>query len=407
MTRKKKIIIAASVLVALIGIIGVNKLLGGKEYSYVRVQKGVFETTIEVVGELFATSSTDIQLPELTRNEAINARQFKIIDVIQEGSIVKKGDWVASLDPTETEENRRQAQDNLDNYYNNLENARLDSNMVLTDARNDILKAKDNLDDKILKVEQSFFESKAIQRQAVIEKETAERKLDRTIRTYEQRKRKYATQIKRYEDNVKRLEKERDLYAELISLLQIRATSNGMVVYTKGWDGNKIKTGSNISLWNPVILSLPDLSTLMSETYIREVDFAKVHKGQKVRIKIDAFPGKEYKGEIKDIANVGQTIPGEQQVGFKTLIKVEPANDLLLPSMTTSNSIVLKSWDDALIIPRKALFREDNKNIVYRQTFLGIEKIEVTIEQENEQQIMIKEGSVSVNNKLLTELPQK
>lgn len=407
MTRKKKIIIAASVLVALIGIIGVNKLLGGKEYSYVRVQKGVFETTIEVVGELFATSSTDIQLPELTRNEAINARQFKIIDIIQEGSIVRKGDWVASLDPTNTEENRRQAQDNLDNYYNNLENARLDSNMVLTDARNDILKAKDNLDDKILKVEQSFFESKAIQRQAVIEKETAERKLDRTIRTYDQRKRKYAIQIRRYEDNVKRLEEERDLYAELITLLQIKATSNGMVVYTKGWDGNKIKTGSNITLWNPVILSLPDLSTLMSETYIREVDFAKVRKGQKVRVKIDAFPGKEYKGEIKEIANVGQNIPGEQQVGFKTLIKVEPANDLLLPSMTTSNSIVLKSWDDALIIPRKALFIEDNKNIVYRQTFLGIEKIEVTIEQENEQQIMIKEGSVSVNNKLLTELPQK
>ncbi len=406
MTRKKKIIIAASALVAIMVLIGAKKFMGGKEYSYARVQQGVFETSIEVVGELFATSSTDIQLPELTRNDAINARQFKIIDVIQEGSIVKKGDWVVSLDPTETEENRRQAQDNLDKYYNNLENAKLDSNMILTEARNEITKAKDNLDDKILKVEQSSFESKAIQRQAVIEKETAERKLERTKRTYDQRRRKYVTQIRRYEENVRRLEKERDLYSELIRQLQVRATSNGMVVYTKGWDGNKIKTGSMVTLWNPVLLSLPDLSTLMSETYIREVDFAKVKIGQKVRIKIDAFPGKEYNGEIKEIANVGQTIPGEQQIGFKTLIKVDPNNDLLLPSMTTSNAIILKSWPDAIIIPRKALFREENKNIVYRQSFLGIEKVEVEIEQENEQQIMIKPGVLKVNNKILTELPQ-
>jgi multidrug efflux pump subunit AcrA (membrane-fusion protein) len=407
MTRTKKIIIALSAVAIVVLIFVIKNKLGGPEYSYARVQNGIFETTIETVGELFATSSQDIELPQLARNEMINARQFKIIDIIQEGSIVKQGDWVVSLDPTETEENRRVAQDNLDKYFNNLENARLDSNMLLTEARMDIVRAKDDLDDKILKVEQSSFESKAIQRQAVIEKETAERKLERTKRSYEQKKRKYTVQIRRYEDNVRRLEKERDLYSELIKLLYVRAPSNGMVVYSKGWDGNKIKTGSTVSLWDPKLLSLPDLSTLMSETYIREVDFAKVAVGQKVRIKIDAFPGKEFAGEIKEIANVGQTIPGEQQIGFKTLIKVEPGKDLILPSMTTSNAIILKSWPDALIIPRKALFREDNRNIVYRKTILGIEKVEVQIEQENEQQIMIKPGDINVNNKILTELPKE
>ena len=406
MKHKKKIIIGVAVAALIILTIVIRNNFSTREYPHVRVQKGVFETTIETVGELYATSSTDIEIPELARHDDINVRQFKIIDIIQEGSIVKTGDWVATLDPTETEEFRRQTQDMLDQYYNNLQNARLDSNMVLTEARNEITKAKDNLDDRIIKVEQSSFESKAIQRQAVIEKETAERKLARSKRNLEQRQRKYATQMRRYEAMVRKLEQERDLYNQLISELKIKALSNGMVVYTKGWDNNKIKTGSFVSRWNPVIVSLPDLSTLVSETYIREVDFAKVKTGQKVRIKIDAFPGKEFEGEVTNIANVGQNIPGEQQVGFKTLIRVEKANELLLPAMTTSNAIILQTWPDALIIPRKALFNMENKNIVYRQTFWGIEPIEVAIEKENDQLVMIKPEVLKANDKLLTEVPE-
>ena len=313
---------------------------------------------------------------------------------------------MASLDPTETEEFRRQTQDNLDTYYNNLQNARLDSNMVLTDSRSEITKAKDNLDDKILKVEQSHFESKAIQRQAVIEKETAERQLQHSRRNLEKRRVKYATQIRRSETMVRRLEHERDLYNQLINELRIKAPSNGMVVYSKGWDGNKVKTGSFVSRWDPIILSLPDLSTLVSETYIREVDFAKIKTGLNVRIKIDAFPGKEFEGKVAEIANVGQTIPGEQQIGFKTLIKVDQANELLLPSMTTSNSIILQSWSEALIIPRKAIFNIENRNIVYRQSFWGIEAVEVSIERENDQQIMVQPGDLKANDKLLTEVPE-
>ncbi len=406
MKHKKQIVIAASAVVLIILIIVIRNSFTNHEYPYVRVQKGIFESTIETIGELYATSSTDIEIPAAARNEAVNVRQFKIIDIIQEGSIVKKGDWVASLDPTETEEFRRQTQDNLDNYYNNLQNARLDSNLTLTDSRSEIIKANDNLADKIIKVEQSHFESKAIQRQAMIEKETAERQLQRSKRNLEKRRLKFTTQIRRTEATVRKLEQERDLYNQLISELKIMAPSNGMVVYSKGWDGNKIKTGSYVSRWDPIIVSLPDLSSLVSETYIREVDFAKIKKQMKVRIKIDAFPNKEFDGEVIDIANVGQTIPGEQQTGFKALIRAHKTNELLLPSMTTTNAIILQTWPQALIIPRKALFNQDNKNIVYRQSFWGIEAIEVIIEKENDQLIMIRPQGIKANDKLLTEIPE-
>lgn len=406
MKHKKQIVIAASAVVLIILIIVIRNSFTNHEYPYVRVQKGIFESTIETIGELYATSSTDIEIPAAARNEAVNVRQFKIIDIIQEGSIVKKGEWVASLDPTETEEFRRQTQDNLDNYYNNLQNARLDSNLTLTDSRSEIIKANDNLADKIIKVEQSHFESKAIQRQAMIEKETAERQLQRSKRNLEKRRLKFTTQIRRTEATVRKLEQERDLYNQLISELKIMAPSNGMVVYSKGWDGNKIKTGSYVSRWDPIIVSLPDLSSLVSETYIREVDFAKIKKQMKVRIKIDAFPNKEFDGEVIDIANVGQTIPGEQQTGFKALIRAHKTNELLLPSMTTTNAIILQTWPQALIIPRKALFNQDNKNIVYRQSFWGIEAIEVIIEKENDQLIMIRPQGIKANDKLLTEIPE-
>ena len=92
MKHKKQIVIAASAVVLIILIIVIRNSFTNHEYPYVRVQKGIFESTIETIGELYATSSTDIEIPAAARNEAVNVRQFKIIDIIQEGSIVKKGD---------------------------------------------------------------------------------------------------------------------------------------------------------------------------------------------------------------------------------------------------------------------------------------------------------------------------
>ena len=76
MKHKKQILIIAIALALIVSAFVIKNLFSTREYPFVRVQKGTFESTIEVIGELYATSSTDIEIPLSARNEAINVRQF-------------------------------------------------------------------------------------------------------------------------------------------------------------------------------------------------------------------------------------------------------------------------------------------------------------------------------------------
>jgi HlyD family secretion protein len=85
---------------------------------------------------------------------------------------------------------------------------------------------------------------------------------------------------------------------EVYHSLVISAPKSGMVIYGKDRTREKIKVGSTVSPWMPVIATLPDLSSMLSLTYVNEIDISKVQIGQKVNLGIDALPGTMLEGEL-------------------------------------------------------------------------------------------------------------
>jgi HlyD family secretion protein len=67
-------------------------------YQYTEVQKGEFEIALTTTGELIAERSVDIKGPEFAQNGDIRSMNIKIQDLIPEGTVVQKGDYVATLD---------------------------------------------------------------------------------------------------------------------------------------------------------------------------------------------------------------------------------------------------------------------------------------------------------------------
>ncbi|MEZ4997192.1 MAG: efflux RND transporter periplasmic adaptor subunit [Bacteroidales bacterium] len=64
-----------------------------------------------------------------------------------------------------------------------------------------------------------------------------------------------------------------------------------------------------MSPWDPVVATLPDLSSMISKTYVNEIDVSKVKVGQPVRLTVDAFPEKSYTGEVISVANMVNSYP--------------------------------------------------------------------------------------------------
>ncbi len=366
------------------------------------VEKGKFELYVMSMGELVAHESTDILIPDELLDRTVRIRHISINDMVREGTEVEKGDYVATLDPSEVEEHIKSTQETLDITNSNLERARMDSSLNLSDARDAIRQSRDNLLDKEIKVEQSEYESKAVQRQAQIELEMAKRSIEQKKRNYQQQKRKMELSIRRIEDLILQEEKHMQVLLQLKEDLRVKAPARGIVVYARDYGGDKIKVGSRVSRWNPRIAILPDLSTILSETYVKEIDVTEIREGMPVKIQIDAFPGEEFDGVVRNIANIGQKITGQFLNGFKVEIEVDPDGFDLLPGMTATNRFIIQSIDDQLMVPREAVFVEDNQEIVYKKTPLGIASQRIKTAGENDENVRIVDGLGEGDRVLLT-----
>jgi multidrug efflux pump subunit AcrA (membrane-fusion protein) len=146
-----------------------------------------------------------------------------------------------------------------------------------------------------------------------------------------------------------------------------------------------------VSVWNPIVAELPDLTDMVSKTFVNEVDISRVRKGQEVKLKVDAFPDKEYTGSVLDVANIGEQLRNYDAKVFEVTVQVNEMDSILRPAMTTSNEIVTEVYNNVLSIPLEAL-HSDSLSFVYLEKNGRVYKQEVITGVSNNDEIMIDHG---------------
>ena len=141
------------------------------------VSKGPFEILVYASGQLEAQNSENISVPESLRDRDIRIYEIKITDLVEEGSVVDSGDYVATLDQKAVEEVLTKAEEELEQAVNNFEDAKMDSNLNLSNYRDQIINAKEQVEEMQIILDESKFESPAVIRKAEMDKDKALRKL--------------------------------------------------------------------------------------------------------------------------------------------------------------------------------------------------------------------------------------
>lgn len=390
--NRKNILIAAAALV-LIALAYYLTARPGAEAAGItaEVRRGHFTVDITTTGELEAKNSVEILGPQGTRNYRI--WNMTIQDIIDEGTLVKKGDFVASLDPSELTNNIKDAMLELEKIESQFIQTKLDTTLEMRQARDELINLAYGVDEKELILEQSQYEPPATVRQAEIDLGKAERALEQARENYKIKKKQNAAKMREVELNRQKSERSLEGMQELMKSFRILAPEDGMLIYKKDYNGRAVKKGSQISAWNPVVATLPDLAVMISVTYVNEVDIRRVKKGQKVLIGLDAFPEKEFTGRVIQVANVGEQRPNSDAKVFRVAIEINEKDDLLRPAMTTSNRIITEEIEDAVYIPLEALFNQDDSiTFVYRKRGLNTEKREVKIGSANRNETVVEAG---------------
>ena len=351
---KKTLVITVIVIVAsLIVLFVFNKLTSKNSIDdlFAEVQGGEFEIALSATGELIPERSMDILGPEFAQRRDVRSRDIKIQDLIPEGTIVKEGDYVATLDRTELDNSLKDQKERLTTLEANIEMKLLDTAVVHNSLRDGIRNQKFIVEEAAITLRNSKYEPPTTLRQAEIDYDKSQRVLEQLERNYTRKLAQSRTDIYNQNYFISRISRRVTDLEEVLSGFTITAPSSGMVIYKREWRGNKRKIGSNISPFDRVVATLPDLSTMISKTFVNEIDVSKVRVGQLVNIKIDAFPKKAFTGKVLTVAQIGEKLPNTNDKVFEVQIKIDYTDPLLRPSMTTSNKIILKTVDDAVFVP--------------------------------------------------------
>lgn len=340
------------------------------------VKQGKFVVDITTTGELEAKNSVAIMGP--TRLRDFRIYNVTINDIVPEGTVVNKGDWVANLDRSEFNTKLQDQQIEVEQTMSQYIQTQLDTALQMRQARDELINLAYGVEEAKLVLEQSAYEPPATVKQNEINLEKAKRSYEQATENYKIKLEQNKAKMADVAAELRKAQRELNNLEELGNSFTVYAPEDGMVIYTKGWDGKQVKAGSQINSWNPTVATLPDLSKMVSKTYINEVDVRKVKSGQKVEIGLDAFPEKKLSGLVTRVANVGEQRPNSDAKVFETIIEIDGSDEMLKPSMTTSNRIITQVIDSALFIPLECLHSKDD-SISYVFVRKGIRKFKQEI----------------------------
>jgi len=110
---------------------------------------------------------------------------------------------------------------------------------------------------------------------------------------------------------------------------------------------------------------IDDLSHLLVDVPISEVDINRIHVGQEVKLSFDAILGREYLGKVFQVGRVGVTTQGV--VNFTVTVELIDPDELVRPGMTAAVNVVATELENVLLVPNRAVRLRDGTRVVYIQ----------------------------------------
>lgn len=140
------------------------------------------------------------------------------------------------------------------------------------------------------------------------------------------------------------------------NLAKIIAPFNGTVTQAQPQAGDRVSQGD-------VAFQVDDLSQLMIDLQISEVDINSVTVGQAVTVTFDAVQSKTYNGIVTKVDLSGHKNQGA--VDFTTTVTLIDADELVKPGMTAAVTITVKEVSDALLVSNRSVRVVNGQRVVY------------------------------------------
>ena len=224
----------------------------------------------------------------------------------------------------------------------------------------------------------------------------ARNEADQLEQTLKHQSAKLAAALQRAEAAVQASQERLRTATDQLNKTIIQAPIPGFVVYRESYlSGEKRKPRIGDSVWlNQGILTLPDITTMVVDSKVREIDIHKIKPGQEVNVIIDAYPEPEHVGTVDMIGTLAATDPDTKSAAkyFSLRITLKGTDPRLRPGMSARIDVQVEQVRDKLTVPLNAVFREGGRTCCYVWDGSRAHRRDVTTGPSDNVLIVIEEG---------------
>jgi len=380
------------------------------------LEKGTVEIRVNAAGDLRATRSTQFFVPPM-------GAQLTIVSLANSGTAVKAGDLIAEFDASEQEFALEQANFELQLADQEIAKTEAEAAVLAADDEVALLTARFNVrraeldaranelvgslvaQQNLLLLEEARARLTALEKevQSHTETSTASTAMIRTKRT------RALASVATANRNIESLR----VVAPFDGFVSVRPNFNalGGIVFS-GSAMPDFKAGDAA---NPGMLfaELIDTTRVEVTAKLAESDRANVAPGQRVEIRVDAAPDIQLTGKVRAVSSVAsrQMFEAGGERRFDIAFDVEGTHPQVRPGVSTALAISGQVFQNAVHVPRAAIFDVTGQPTVYVKTRSGFEPRAVKVIARTETRAIVEgvdvPAEVALVNPLRTAAPAR
>lgn len=302
--------------------------LGGEEtlrYRTATVDEGSVRIAIAATGKLSALSTVEV-------GSQVSGQLLSV--EVDFNDRVEAGQAIARIDPANFQSRVDQVQAELSSALASLESARANHGEAQATLRN---------------AEANFERAESIFARHLISRAD----YDATVAARDQAQARVASTAASIRVAQSQVEQRRAALANAqldLDYTIIRSPVDGVILLRAVEPGQTVAA----SFQTPVLFSIAeDLGKMQIELTVDESDVGQIREGQSVRFTVDAFPGRDFNGRVRQVrlaATEASTV-----VTYPVIVDVDNADGSLLPGMTANTEVLVSERSGVTRLPNAAL----------------------------------------------------
>ena len=181
-----------------------------------------------------------------------------------------------------------------------------------------------------------------------------------------------------------------------MNMAYIIAPVDGTVTQAVPLAGDQVSVGL-------LAFRIDDLSSLLVDVQVSEVDINNIAVGQPVTLTFDAISGKTYNGQVAEVSQAGDLSSGA--VNFTVTAKLSDGDIQVKPGMTAAVNIVTNQVNGQILVPNQAVRLVNGKRVVYILVNGSPQLVEVTLGVSSDTQSVVLESNLKVGDLVILNPP--